>query len=81
VLAVCVVWLDDVVPVPLHVVAFAVIDVRPGARGVAAAEVARGSIWVVALASVGRRAWCAVVVAEAAIARRASLRPEIFWSS
>lgn len=82
VLAVSVVRLDDVVPVPFHVVTLAVVDVRPGARGVAAAEVARGSLslslWVVALASVRRGAGCAVVT-EATIDRRTSLRPEIFW--
>lgn len=81
VLAVCVVWLNDVVPVSLHVVSLAVIDVRPGARGVAAAEVVCRSVCVVALTSVRRRVRRAGVVAEASIARRASLRPEVFGCS
>ena len=69
VLAVCFVRLDDVVSVFLRVVAPAVVDVRPGARGVAATEVACGSLCVVvALASVRRRPRCAVV-AEASVSR------------
>ena len=72
VLAVSFVRLDDVVPVLFHVVPPAVVDVRSGAGGVAAAEVVCGSLGVVALASVGRRAWRAVV-AEASVARGASL--------
>lgn len=74
VLAICIVRLDDVVSVSLHVVPLAVVDVRPGARGVTAAEAACGtlSLRVVALASVGRGGGCAVV-AEASIARRAGL--------